>query len=57
MFCEAYCAMAAVHDGYEMLCEAQRILIRVMRDNPPVTATIANSYLEFLGPTTAHLCD
>jgi radical SAM protein with 4Fe4S-binding SPASM domain len=48
IFCEAYCAMSAIRDNHERLCESQRELIKIMRENIPVTVAIANSFLEFI---------
>lgn len=47
IFCEAYCAMAAIRDNHEILCQAQRELFGLMRDQLPLTVAIANSFLAF----------
>lgn len=47
IFCEAYCAMAAKRDNHEILCDSQRELLKIMRENRAVTIAIANAFLEF----------
>lgn len=51
IFCKAYCAMAAIRNNSERLCQSQVELISIMRDNLPLTVMIANSYQEYLRKT------
>lgn len=48
IFCKAYCAMAAIRDNHERLCLSQGELVKIMRENIPITLAIANSFLEYL---------
>lgn len=47
VYCEGYCAMSVQRDDQEQLCESQRELLKIMRQQPAISTAIANAYLEF----------